>query len=72
MMNISSKSQSNTMSVRQDTRRDAQKQKNTIHLCSNEGCKKSVPNCAVCLKPMDMLNPYLEYKRQQSKSVNNF
>lgn len=61
------------MNVRQDTRRDADnKERNVIHICANEGCGRKVPNCAVCLRPMDMLNPLLEYKRQQSKSVNNF
>ena len=69
----SSKSQPKSMNVRQDTRRDADnKERNVIHICANEGCRKNVPNCAVCLRPMDMLNPRLEYKRQQGKSVNNF
>lgn len=42
---------------------DPEKQKPVIHSC---GCNKPVPSCAVCLKPMDMLNPFLELKRQQN------
>lgn len=40
-----------------------------IHQCANEGCKKKVPNCGICLKTMDMLNPYIELRRQQKKEA---
>jgi len=45
--------------------RDADKQKDVVHACANKNCR--VPSCAVCLLPMDMLNPFLEFKRQQNK-----
>jgi hypothetical protein len=40
-----------------------------MHHCANEKCRKIIPSCAVCLQPMDMLNPYIELKRQQNKAV---
>jgi hypothetical protein len=41
-------------------------QRETVHVCSSQTCqqKKRVPSCAVCLKPMDMLNPYLELTKK--------